>query len=96
MKLRPLHDQVIVKQFEAKELSKGGIVIATNNETEKPLKGEVTAVGPGRFLDDVRLPMTVKVGDVVIFGKQSGTEVDVDRNTTILVLRESEIVAVIE
>ena len=95
MKLRPLHDQVIVKQFKANELSKGGIVIA-GDKTEKPLKGEVTAVGPGRFLDDVRLPMTVKIGDVVLFGKQSGTEVDVDRNTTILVLREAEIVAVIE
>ena len=95
MKLRPLHDQVIVKQFEVSELSKGGIVLA-GDKTEKPLKGEVTAVGPGRYLDDVRLPMTVKVGDVVIFGKQSGTEVDVDINTKILVLRESEIVAVIE
>jgi len=94
MKLRPLHDQVIIKRHEADETSKGGIVIAGG--TEKPFKGEVTAVGPGRYLDSVRMPMTVKVGDTVIFGKASGTEVELDSKTTSLVLRESEVVAVIE
>lgn len=94
MNLRPLHDQVVVRQHEADETSKGGIVLA--NATEKPFKGEVLAVGPGRYLDMFRCPMTVSVGDTIMFGKQAGTEVEIDRDTTILVLRESEIVAIIE
>lgn len=94
MNLRPLHDQIIVKQNESEETSKGGIVLA--GKTEKPYKGTVLAVGPGRYIEAVRLPMTVCVGDVVMFGKSSGTEVELDKDTTILVLRESEIVAVIE
>jgi len=94
MNLRPLHDQIIVKQHEIEEVSKGGIVLA--GKTEKPLKGTVLAVGPGRYIESIRLPMTVGVGDVVLFGKSSGTQVELDKDTTILVLRESEIVAVIE
>lgn len=94
MNLRPLHDQVAVKQNEAEETSKGGIVIA--NTTEKPLIGEVLAVGPGRYLDSVRCPMTVSVGDKVMFGKQAGTEVELDKDTTVLMLHESEIVAILE
>ena len=94
MNLRPLHDQVVVKQHEADEKSKGGIVLA--NATEKPLKGEVLSVGPGRYLDTIRCPMTVSVGDTVMFGKQAGTEVELDRDTIILVLREAEILAIIE
>ena len=94
MKLRPLHDQLIVQQDEVDEVSKGGIILA--GQTEKPLRGKVVAAGPGRYMDDIRLPMTVKEGDTILFGKSSGTEVELDKDTTILVLREFEVLAVIE
>ena len=95
MNIRPLHDRVIVKRMEEERTSPGGIVIP-DTATEKPIRGEVTAVGPGKALDNgsVRAP-DVKVGDEVLFGKYSGTEVKVGADE-LLVLREEDIMAVIE
>lgn len=95
MKLRPLHDRVIVKRLEAETKSSGGIVIP-DSAAEKPIKGEVLAVGKGKILEngDVR-PLDVKVGDTVLFGKYSGTEVKVDGDE-LLVMREEDIMAVVE
>lgn len=95
MKLRPLHDRVIVKRLEAETKSAGGIVIP-DTATEKPIRGEVIAVGAGKILDDGKVrPVAVKAGDKVLFGKYSGTEVKVD-GEELLVMREEDIVAVIE
>jgi chaperonin GroES len=95
MNIRPLHDRVIVKRQEEERTSPGGIVIP-DTATEKPIRGEVTAVGKGKILEsgDVR-PLDVKVGDKVLFGKYSGTEVKVD-GQDLLVMREEDIMAVIE
>ena len=95
MKLRPLHDRVIVKRMEEERLSSGGIVIP-DNATEKPVRGEVLAVGNGKVTDsgDQRA-LDVKTGDTVLFGKYSGTEVKVDGDE-LLVMREDDIMAVIE
>ncbi|KGI78772.1 co-chaperone GroES [Oleiagrimonas soli] len=94
-KLRPLHDRVIVKRLEEEKVSAGGIVIP-DSATEKPIRGEVLAAGDGKILDDGKVrPMAVKVGDKVLFGKYSGTEVKVE-GEELLVLREDDIVAVIE
>ena len=95
MKLRPLHDRVIIKRLEAETKSAGGIVIP-DTATEKPIKGRVIAVGKGKILErgEVR-PLDVKVGDKVLFGKYSGTEVKVDGDD-VLVMREEDIMAVIE
>lgn len=95
MKLRPLHDRVIIKRLEAETKSAGGIVIP-DTATEKPIKGEVIAVGAGKILDDGKVrPLAVKAGDKVLFGKYSGTEVKVD-GEELLVMREEDLVAVIE
>jgi chaperonin GroES len=95
MKLRPLHDRVIIKRLEAETKSAGGIVIP-DTATEKPIRGEVVAVGAGKILDDGKVrPVAVKAGDKVLFGKYSGTEVKVD-GEELLVMREEDIVAVIE
>ena len=95
MKLRPLHDRVVVKRMEEEKTSPGGIVIP-DSATEKPIKGKVVAVGNGKVTDsgDVR-KLDVKKGDEVLFGKYSGTEVKVD-NDELLVMREDDIMAVIE
>ncbi|MGQ0659205.1 MAG: co-chaperone GroES [Chromatiales bacterium] len=95
MKLRPLHDRVIVKRMEEERKSAGGIVIP-DTATEKPIRGKVIAVGPGKTNDkgDVN-PMNVKKGDKVLFGKYSGTEVKVDSDE-LVVMREDDIMAVIE
>lgn len=95
MSLRPLHDRVIVKRVEEDQVSAGGIVIP-DSAKEKPSRGEVKAVGDGAINDrgEVR-PMAVKVGDLVLFGKYSGTEVKID-GEELLVMREDDIVAVIE
>jgi len=94
-KIRPLHDRVIVKREEDERKSPGGIVIP-DTATEKPIKGRVIAVGKGKILErgEVR-PLDVKVGDKVLFGKYSGTEVKVDGDD-VLVMREEDIMAVIE
>jgi chaperonin GroES len=95
LKIRPLHDRVIIKRLEEERTSQGGIIIP-DNATEKPIKGKVIAVGKGKILEngDVR-PLDVKVGDNILFGKYSGTEVKVDGDE-LLVMREEDVMAVIE
>ena len=95
MKIRPLHDRVIVKSMEEERTSPGGIVIP-DAATEKPIKGEIVAAGNGKILEngDVRA-LDVKVGDQVLFGKYAGTEVKVDGDE-LLVMKEDDIKAVIE
>jgi len=94
-KIRPLHDRVIVKREDDERKSPGGIVIP-DTATEKPMKGRVLAVGKGKILEsgDIR-PLDVKVGDKVLFGKYSGTEVKMDGDD-VLVMREEDIMAIIE
>ena len=94
MSIKPLHDRVVVKPIEADEISAGGIVIP-DSATEKPIKGEVIAVGSGKVLDNgnVRAPV-VKVGDEVLFGKYAGTEVKLD-GEDLLVVKEEDIFAVL-
>ena len=95
MKLRPLHDRVIIKRLEAETKSAGGIVIP-DTAAEKPIKGEVVAVGSGKILEDGKVrPVGVKAGEKVLFGKYSGTEVKVD-GQELLVKREEDLMAVIE
>ena len=78
MKIRPLHDRVIVKRLDEERTSPGGIVIP-DTATEKPIQGKVIAVGKGKILEDGKVrPLDVKVGDKILFGKYSGTEVKVD------------------
>ena len=93
-KFRPLHDRVVVKRVEAKEKSKGGIVIP-DTAKEKPQQGEVVAVGPGGRDESGKLiPMDLKAGDRVLFGKWSGTEVKLD-DEELLIMKESDIMGVI-
>ena len=95
MKLRPLHDRVIIKRLEAETKSAGGIVIP-DTATEKPIRGEVVAVGSGKILEDGKVrPVGVKAGEKVLFGKYSGTEVKVD-GQELLVMREEDLMAVID
>lgn len=95
MKIRPLHDRVIVKRMEEERTTASGIVIP-DSATEKPIQGKVTAVGKGKISEngDVR-PLDVKVGDKVLFGKYSGTEVKLDGDE-VLVMREEDIMAIID
>jgi chaperonin GroES len=95
MKIRPLHDRVVVRRMEEERTTAGGIVIP-DSATEKPSTGEVLAVGNGKIADsgEVRA-MDVKVGDKVMFGKYSGTEVKVD-GEELLIMREDDIMAVVE
>ncbi len=95
MNIRPLHDRVIVRRKEEETTTAGGIVLP-GSATEKPMQGEVMAVGKGKILEngDVR-PMDLKVGDTVLFGKYSGTEVKMG-DDEILVMREEDIMGVIE
>ena len=94
MNIRPLHDRVIVKRTEEEKTSPGGIVIP-DSATEKPVKGEVVAVGKGKILEsgDIR-PLDVKEGDSVLFGEYSGTEITID-GEEMLVMREDDITAII-
>ncbi|CAH9014201.1 co-chaperone GroES [Candidatus Nitrosacidococcus sp. I8] len=93
MKIRPLHDRVIVRRTEEEKTSAGGIVIP-DTAAEKPIRGEVIAVGNGKILENGQTrSLDVKVGDKVLFGKYSGTEVKVD-GEELLVMREDDIVAV--
>jgi chaperonin GroES len=95
VKIRPLHDRVIVRRLEEERKTPGGIVIP-DTAKEKPIQGEVMAVGPGKLLDDGKVkPLDVKVGDKVLFGKYSGTEVKIG-NDELLVMREEDIMGVVE
>ena len=93
--IRPLHDRVIVKRVKEEEKSKGGIIIP-DTAKEKPIEGEVLAIGSGKIADDGSVrKLDVKVGDRILFGKYSGTEVKVDGEDR-LILREDDILGVIE
>lgn len=95
MKLKPLHDRVVVKMLEAETRSAGGIVIPDNAQ-EKPSKGRVMAVGSGRLLDDGKiLGLAVQIGDEVLFGKYSGQTVKLD-GQELTILKEDDIFAVVE
>ena len=95
MKIRPLHDRVIVKRLAEERTSPGGIVIP-DSAAEKPSQGKVVATGKGKILEDGSgRPLDVKAGDKILFGKYSGTEVKVD-GEDLLVMREEDIMAVIE
>ena len=95
MNIRPLHDRVVVKRMEEERTSAGGIVIP-DSATEKPVRGEVLSVGKGKIAEngDVR-PLDLKVGDQVLFGKYSGTEIKID-GEDVLVMREDDIMGVFE
>ena len=92
-KIAPLSDRVVVKALEDTETMRGGLYIP-DTAKEKPQQGEIVAVGPGRFEDGKRVPLDCKVGDKVLYGKYSGTEVAVD-GEQYLILRESDVLAVI-
>ena len=94
MKLVPLADRVVIKQLEAEETTKSGIVLP-GAEKEKPQQAEVIAVGPGGVVDGKEVKMEVKVGDNVIYSKYSGTEVKLD-DVTYIVVRQNDILAIIE
>ncbi len=95
MNLTPLHDRVIVKQSEPEEVTKGGIIIP-DTAKEKPQQGEVIAVGNGRINDEGKtLPLQVKAGDKVLYGKFAGTEINVE-GEEYMIMRESDIFAIID
>lgn len=94
MKLSPLGDRVVLKQLEAEETTKSGIILAGTAQ-EKPQEAEVVAVGPGVIVDGTRIPMEVKEGQKVIFSKYAGTEVKLDGEEYIIV-KQSDILAVVE
>ena len=95
MNFRPLHDRVAVKRVEEEQKTKGGLIIP-DTAKEKPMQGEVLAVGPGARDDKGELvPMSVQVGDRVLFGKWSGTEVKID-DEEVLIMKESDIMGVLE
>lgn len=95
MKIRPLHDRVIVKRMEEERTSPGGIVIP-DAATEKPVKGEVVAVGNGKILENGEVrALDIQAGDKVLFGKYSGTEIKVEGDE-LLVMKEDDVMAVIE
>ena len=94
MKLTPLHDRVIVKSSQPEEVTKGGIIIP-DTAKEKPQQGEIIAVGKGKANEDGKItPLCVKVGDTVLYGKYSGTEITID-GADFLIMRESDIFAII-
>ena len=95
MKFRPLHDRIVVKRVDAEEKTKGGIIIP-DTAKEKPQEGEVVAVGPGGRDESGKLiPLDVKVGDRILFGKWSGTEVKLD-GQELLIMKESDVMGVID
>jgi chaperonin GroES len=94
MKVRPLHDRLMVRRIEEKETAKGGIIIP-DSAKEKPQEGQVLAVGNGKILDNgTKVPLDVKAGDKILFGKYSGTEIKID-GEDVLILREDEVLAVL-
>ena len=95
MKFRPLHDRIVIRRIEGEEKTKGGIIIP-DTAKEKPQEGEVIAVGPGGRDESGKLvPLVVKAGDRVLFGKWSGTEVKID-GEDLLIMKESDVMGVIE
>ncbi len=95
MKVRPLHDRVIVKRMEGDEKTKGGIIIP-DTAKEKPVEGMIEAVGEGKMQEDGKvLPLQVKVGDKVLFGKYAGTEIKLD-GVEYLIMREDDIIAIVD
>ncbi|HEY6287913.1 MAG TPA: co-chaperone GroES [Nitrospiraceae bacterium] len=94
MKVRPLHDRMVVRRIEEKETAKGGIIIP-DTAKEKPQEGEVLAVGNGKILENgTKIALDVKVGDKILFGKYTGTEIKID-GEDVLILREDEVLAVL-
>ena len=94
MKVRPLHDRLLVRRIEEKETAKGGIIIP-DSAKEKPQEGEVLAVGNGKILDNgTKFALDVKKGDKILFGKYSGTEIKID-GEEFLILREDEVLAIV-
>ncbi len=95
MRFRPLHDRVVIRRLEQEDRSAGGIIIPDTAQ-EKPMQGEVVAVGPGNRSEDGKLtPLDVKAGDRILVGKYSGTEVNVD-GEDLLIMRESDIMGVVD
>jgi chaperonin GroES len=95
MKARPLHDRLLVRRTEEKEMGRGGIIVP-DTAREKPMEGRVLAVGDGRILESGRkVALEVKVGDTVLFGKYSGSEIKIE-GEEVLIVREDEVLAVIE
>ncbi len=95
MKLRPLRDRVIVKRIKEEEKTKGGIIIP-DTAKEKPIEGEVVAVGDGRILENgQKIPLDVKVGDRILFGKYAGTEIKIE-GEELLIMREDDVIAIVE
>ena len=95
MTLKPLHDRLIVRPAQAEEVTKGGIILP-DTAKEKPVQGEVLAAGPGKLDEAGKLaPMGVKVGDSVLYGKYSGTEISLD-GEDVLIMRESDVFAIVE
>ncbi len=95
MKLRPLNDRVVVKRLEEETKTAGGIIIP-DTAKEKPIQGEVTAVGNGKVMEDgTRKPLDVKAGDRVLFGKYAGTDIKVE-GEELLIMREDDILAIVE
>jgi chaperonin GroES len=93
MKVRPLHDRLLVRRIEEKETAKGGIIIP-DSAKEKPQEGQVLAVGNGKILENgTKVALDVKVGDKILFGKYSGTDIKID-GEEVLILREDEVLAV--
>ena len=94
MKVRPLHDRLVVRRIEEKETAKGGIIIP-DTAKEKPQEGQVLAVGNGKVLDNgTKVALDVKVGDKILFGKYSGTDIKIE-GEDVLILREDEVLAVL-
>ncbi len=95
MKIKPLQDRILVKRIEEEEKTKGGIIIP-DAAKEKPQEGKVVAVGDGKVLENgTKVPLTVKVGDKILFGKYSGTEIKVDGEEH-LILREDDVLGIVE
>lgn len=95
MALKPLHDRIIVRAAQAEETTKGGIIIP-DTAKEKPMQGEVIAIGSGKVAEDGKItPLQVKVGDKVLYGKYAGTEITVDAEE-LLIMRESDVFAIID
>ena len=95
MKIRPLHDRMLIERLEEREVKKGGIIIP-DTAKEKPQEGKVIAVGNGKVSDDgKKIPLDVKAGDKILFGKYSGSEVKID-DKEYLIMREEDVLAILE